>query len=185
MRTKIPALALAIFATVANGCGKHVAPIETAEITIESAPTPQVDTERFIDSVVKGVRLGDSEKDVLERLGKPVSRKIERRDYCGISELLKLKYEGLEIWLDRGTGSTASGWAILETYITKPDIPIRGGVVVGDTLRVVKKKLGRPNLEEVSGKFTYCSYYTSENDNLSMDFKDGVLEKIRYYINPC
>jgi hypothetical protein len=158
-----------------------------ADILAAPSPTPSAlkAPPRLIDFHVKGIRLNDSEKKVIKLFGKPKKQKIEKEDYCGIPELKKLDYEGVEIWLDQiGAGKTSS-WAVLEIWVTSPNIRVEPGVSIGDGVSDVKLRFGLPYTDLTDELPHAMLYLTRDNDNAELDIEDDKVSKIRLYINPC
>ena len=144
--------------------------------------TPTPDPPRLIDFHVKNLRLGDSEVQVLEKLGKPKRRLIVVVDNCGITEILRLDYPGLEIQLDR---DLKDKWFVLEIIVTSPDVPIEPKVSIGDDLETVRASFEKPNVERSNPEDQILYFLTKENDNAQFEFKKSKLSRVRFYVNPC
>jgi hypothetical protein len=144
--------------------------------------SPTSDPQRFIDFRVGNVRLGDSEKQVLKELGKPRTRRTVTEDNCGISEVLKLKYPGLEVQLDK---DLEGEWGVLEMIVTSNDISIEPQVKIGEELETIKSRFENPHIVGANSDAPVLYYLTRNNDNAQFEFKDNKISKVRFYINPC
>lgn len=136
---------------------------------------------KFIDFNVEGVRLGDSESFVIEKLGKPRRRTIKEVDICGVTDILELQYRGVTLQLDNGLDGA---WSVLEIAVTSSRLLVQPVIRVGATWNEVRTKFG----ESLSGESKPGSdlhYLTRDNDNADFRFRNGKLSKIRLWINPC
>jgi hypothetical protein len=149
-----------------------------------TSPTPSATPKitRFIDFNIKGIRLGDMESDVLQKLGKPTSRRVKKVDYCGINEFLELGYSGLKFKLDRSNGK---GWFVLEIIVTSPNVLIDPGVKIGDERNLLLEKFGEPFTETQDGNNSDLYYVTRDDDNADFSVHDNKVVGVRLYINPC
>ena len=154
---------------------------------VTASPTPSEDpkTHRYIDFSVKGIRLGDTEQNLVKVFGKPRKRIMTNEEVCGVAPILKLQYPGIEFWLDRGTDGTELEWAILEFTITSSELLVEPGIRVGDDLDIVNQKLGAAWTETTDDDSVSNHYLTKDNDNARLEYKKGKLDRIRLYINPC
>jgi len=148
-------------------------------ITLVSFPQAERDP-KFIDFLVEGVRLGDSESHVIEKLGKPVRRTVERVGYCSTTQIVKLAYKGLEFYLDRDLEDELF---VLEIIVISPKIAIEPAVGIGAEWSAVRKKFGEPFYESESEQT--LGFLTRDNDNATFQFRKRKLSKIRLWINPC
>lgn len=148
-------------------------------ITLASFPQAERDP-KFIDFIVEGVRLGDSQSHVIEKLGKPVRRTVERVSYCSTTQIVKLVYRGLEVYLDRDLEGELF---VLEIIVTSPKIAIEPAVGIGAEWSAVRTRLGEPFYESLPEQT--LGFLTSDNDNATFKFRKRKLTKIRLWVNPC
>lgn len=145
-------------------------------------PTPTPDTLRLIDFNVRGVRLGDTEASVIEKLGKPIGSKFATVDNCGVTKIKTLKYKGLEVQLDRDLDDA---WFVLELIVTSDKVAIDPNVRIGEDLRSIREKFGDPNVEHTDSNESDLYFITRDNDNAHFMFNKSRLIKVRMYVNPC
>ena len=178
-------LGLTLVVAAFTGCNTNRPIVESAMPKVNASAPQEPETQRYIDFSVKGIRLGDTEQNLVKIFGKPQKRVLTNEDVCGVAPMTKLQDPGIEFWLDRGTGGTELEWAILEFTVTSSDFLIEPGIKVGEELDTVKQKLGTPWTQESDGESVLYHYLTKDNDNTSLEFKNGKLVRIRVYINPC
>lgn len=145
-----------------------------------ASPTPE--PPRLIDFRVGNVRLGDSEKQVIKEFGKPKTRRIVTEDNCGITEVLKLNYPGLEVRLDKDLDGE---WGVLEMIVTSNDVSIEPQVKIGEELETIKRRFENPHIVRANSETPILYYATRDNDNAQFEFKNNKISKVRFYINPC
>ena len=178
-------LGLILIAVAFAGCDADRSPMESGSPKVDPSPTQDPETQHYIDFSVRGIRLGDTEQSLVKIFGKPQKRIITDEDVCGVAPIVKIRYPGIEFLLDRGTDGTELEWAILEFTVTSPDLVVEPGIRVGEEPAKVKQKLGTPWTEKSDGDSVFYHYLTKDNDNASLKFKNGKLDRIRVYINPC
>ena len=167
------------------GCSADRSLVKSDLVIASPTPSPDPKTHRYIDFSVKGVRLGDTEQNLIKIFGKPRNRIVSNDGVCGVAPIAKLRYPGVEFWLDRGTEGTELEWAILEFTVTSPDVLVEPEIRVGAEAAAVKQILGTAWTEKSDGESIFYHYLTKDNDNASLEFKNGKLARIRVYINPC
>ena len=164
---------------------EHRENLEQGDVPVAfTLPTNTPEPSRLIDFHFKGVRLGDSEQKILNVLGRPTNRKIVKSDFCGISELMKLNYDGVEFWLDDASEGKESSWTVLEIRVTTPKIFVDPGVSIGDDVSAIKQRFGHPNVDRTDEPAAMF-YLTRDNDNAGLDIKNNKVSRIRLFINPC
>lgn len=171
-----------VFGFLLLNCG---VPQQTSVINVpDPSPTMAPTPERSIpiDFHIKSIRLGDTEKQVLDALGKPNQRRVLTVDNCGITKILKLSYPGLEVQLDRDLDDK---WFVLEMIVTSPEIPIEPKVSIGDDFDSVQKSFAKPNVERSDNGDLRLYFVTKTNDNAQFEFKNNKLSRVRFYVNPC
>jgi hypothetical protein len=147
-----------------------------------SRPSPTPEPSKFIDFRVGGIRLGDNEKLVIKNLGRPKTRRMEVVDNCGITEVLKLNYPGLEVQLDKDpTGK----WFVLEMIVTSNEVSIEPQVKIGDEFETIKKRFENRSNERINTDGPVLFYLTRDNDNAQLEFKNKKVSRVRLYVNPC
>jgi hypothetical protein len=178
-------LGLTLIALAFAGCSADRSSAESDLVKASPSPSQDRESQRYIDFSVKGIRLGDTEQNLVKIFGKPQKRIMSNDDVCGVAPIVKLRYPGIEFWLDRGTGGTEFEWAILEFTITSPELLVEPGIRVGDDLGTVNQKLGAAWTEKTDDDSVSYHYLTKDNDNATLEYKNGKLDRIRLYINPC
>lgn len=173
----------AIAACILAGCTAFGPAAQSVSPTAAISPTPQLAEHRLIDFHINNVRLGDTEEQIRKQFGKPRSQKVEKVDYCGLSEIKKLKYPGFEVWLDRGSKGDHA-WGILEITVESTNVLIEPNIRIGDSLAEITANLGPP-IGQIAGDEPSLGYLTRDNDNASLEFKNGKLTQVRLFINPC
>lgn len=161
---------------------KNIDFVIKTEAQTETSPTPPTINPKLIDFNVGGVRLGDTEALVLQKLGRPVRRNISDVDNCGISRILELQYDGMEVQLDRGLNNK---WYVLEILVTGPNISINPGINIGEDLEIIEDKLGKAYVEQQESETSDLSFLTRDNDNAYLSFRQNKLVRVRMFINPC
>lgn len=142
------------------------------------SPTP----DRAVhDFNVQGVRLGDAERTVAVKLGKPLGSRQVKVDRCGITAIRRLTYPGLVIELDEGTDKV---WSVLEMHVSSPQVDVGVQARIGSPLPDIEAALGKAFIRGV-GDDKVGYYYTPAEDNAEFDYRNGKLAKIRLHINPC
>ncbi len=178
-----------LFSVLAVCCSKqplppnNIASAQSQQNSVDSAPSPSPIQPKLIDFNVRDVRLGDTESVVIEKLGKPRRREASTVDICGVTKLLTLQYEGIDVQLD--SNEAEKTWSVLEIWITSPKISIEPGIRIGENIDEIERKLGPAYVEHRLREPAELYYVTSNNDNANLTFKRNELAKVRLYINPC
>ena len=96
-------LGLILIVLAFAGCSADRSLVKSDLVTVSPTPSSDPKTHRYIDFSVKGIRLGDTEQNLDKIFGKPQKRIMTNEEVCGVAPILKLRYPGVEFWLDRGT----------------------------------------------------------------------------------
>lgn len=186
MRSKVTIILLSVLAvccTKQPSPPNNIAAAQSQQNSADSSPSPRPIQPKLIDFNVRGIRLGDTESVVIEKLGKPSRRKVSTVDICGVTKLLTLQYDGIEVQLD--SNEVEKTWSVLEIWITSPKISIEPGIRIGENIDEIERKLGPAYVEHRLREPAELSYSTRDNDNANLTFKRNQLAKVRLYINPC
>lgn len=149
-------LLLFLLAPTLNGCqvgGGNTT--EDPDVTASATPSPSPTEKRLteVDLTINGVRLGTSESEVLELLGKP--NKIEKGglDDCSSGHLREFQYHGLMIrLLSDGIGRN---YTVTHIRVTSEKWEIAPGIRIGDPIFKVRETFGVPAHEGPAGLFFY------------------------------
>jgi hypothetical protein len=125
---------------------------------------------------VNGVEIVTTEAEVIQKLGKPSSRKRGAGNECQGS-LLILRYPGLIIELNSGRSSVVAA-----ATVTSPKWSF-SGIRIGASVSEVQKKFGISKSERKKG-LDYL-YYTIGDGYAEFIFQKGKLVKIYWEFNFC
>lgn len=163
------------------GCGTPSEYLQTPALQVPIA-TPPPGESRFIDFHIQGVRLGDSESQVLEKLGRPKSRRILKVDNCGVEQILRINYRGLEVEMAH---DLKNRWFVLEMNVTSENVRVEPEVRIGASPEKVLAAFGDPISDSTDADIRTLNFLTKNNDNAWFVFKSDKLDKIRFFVNPC
>jgi hypothetical protein len=88
---------------------------------------PKID---FTKISIGGISLGISEHKVIQKLGKPKQRKVERNNACTGSDLIALIYPGMIVNLDVADQTTK----VYSILVTSAKYPTSAGIVIGNSI---------------------------------------------------
>ena len=128
-----------------------------------------------IELDVNGVKIEATEAEVIQKLGKPSSRKKAAGSECHQGSLLILRYSGLIIELE-------SLGVVAAATVTSPKWSF-SGIRIGASISEVQKKFGISESERKKG-LDYL-YYTIGDGGAELIFQKGKLVKIHWEFNFC
>jgi hypothetical protein len=142
-----------------------------------SLPAPA----QTIDLQVGGVEIGTTYPTVIQKLGKPVSKKKGGIVPCGSNDetLLTLRYRGLALELTEGLSGK---FFVFTAKVTSPKWSV-SGIRVGASVEDVKKKFGSGELTKEKG-LEYLSYYITDG-YANFVFQNNKLVKVDWELNLC
>ena len=132
-----------------------------------------------IDLQINGVEIETTEAEVIQKLGKPSSRKKVTGDECQGS-LLRLLYPGLILTLEDGNSDEKV--VVATAAVTSPKW-FFSGIYIGASISEVQKKFGISKSERKKG-LDYL-YYTIGDGGAEFIFQKGKLVKIYWEFNFC
>lgn len=141
---------------------------------------PADDLPQTIKLEVKSVDIGTSYRDVLRRLGKPLSSKKRGTNPCGGTKLT-LSYPGLTVNLD--PDADEQNFIVVFVEVTSPNWEV-SGISVGASLEDVRAKFGKSSkLRKESGLDT-IGYFVTEG-YADFYFRKNKLVKVSWELNLC
>jgi len=133
-----------------------------------------------IDLQVNGVEVGATEAIVVQKLGKPSSRKKGGIVPCHDGEtLLTLRYPGLVLELAEDINGN---FTVFTVTVTSPKWSV-SGISVGASVEDVRKKFGSGKLTKEKG-LVYLSYYITDG-YANFVFQNNKLVKVDWELNLC
>ena len=142
--------------------------------------SPIVSSAQTIDFKVRGVGLGTSYKEVLRRLGKPMSNKKGGTNSCG-GEMQVLRYSGLTITLDENEDKQN---AVIFIEVASPKWKINSGGSVGASLKSVLAKFGQPDTTKIKSGLNALVYLDGDG-SVTFYFRNKKLVKAVREENLC
>jgi len=133
-----------------------------------------------IDLQISGVEIGATETTVVQKLGKPSSRKKGGIVPCHDGEmLLTWRYPGLtlEFW-----ENLDGKFIVFTATVTSPKWSV-SGINIGASVADVRRKFGDSDLTKEKG-LDYLSYYITDG-YANFVFKKNKLIKIDWEVNMC
>lgn len=133
---------------------------------------------------IRGVTLGASPDEAINKLGKPARSRKRVKDNCGEETVLEFQYKGLKIEF---------GWYDVENRyfaqlfeVTGSKWPIGGNIFVGSSIDDVTRSFGEPwDFDESKQTVTYGYTVGPDNNVGELEFVNGRLKGAVWFINPC
>ena len=139
-----------------------------------------VSAQQTIDLQINGVGIGATEAAVVQKLGKPSSKKKGGIVPCYNGDtLLTLRYPGLVLEL---TEDLSGNFFVFTTTVTSPKWSV-SGINIGANVNEVQKKFGNGKIMKEEG-LEYLSYYITDG-YANFVFKKKKLIKIDWELNLC
>lgn len=136
-------------------------------LTEISTDTPTIPREQV---VLGGISPDTTVAEVKQRLGQPLSEKVEETECCG--SLVNLEYPNFSLGLLQEGG-------VFQMSATHRDVATGAGVRVGDTHEAVTNAYGSPSVADGEVLIYYVSG-SDESESFSFSLEGGRVAEIRY-----
>ncbi|HIK40975.1 hypothetical protein [Thermoleptolyngbya sp. M55_K2018_002] len=142
--------------------------LQTAEADLIVSDTPVISREMV---VLGGISPDMTVAEVKQRLGQPLSERVEETGCCG--SLVYLEYPNFSLGLSQEGG-------VFQMNTTHRDVATGAGVRVGDTHEAVTNAYGSPSLADGEMLIYYVSG-SDQSESFSFSLDGGRVVEIRYY----
>jgi len=134
-----------------------------------------------IDLQVKGVEIATPYSTVIQKLGKPLSKKKGGTFPCDNSDMLTLRYKGLIVRLIEANDGT--GFIVGSVSITSAKWSI-SGVNIGASIKDIQTRFGQSEVETKKSGLENLSYGMAEGF-ANFYFRNNKLVKVSWEFNIC
>ncbi|QKD81889.1 hypothetical protein HPC62_06465 [Thermoleptolyngbya sichuanensis A183] len=141
--------------------------LQTAEADLIVSDTPVISREMV---VLGGISLDMTVAEVKQRLGQPLSERVEETECCG--SLVYLEYPNFSLGLSQDGG-------VFQMNTTHRDVATGAGVRVGDTHEAVTNAYGSPSLSDGETLLYYISG-SDQSESFSFSLENGRVVGISY-----
>ncbi len=142
--------------------------LQTAGADLSVSDTPVISPEQV---VLGGISPDMTVAEVKQRLGQPLSERVEETECCG--SLVYLEYPNFSLGLFQEGG-------VFQMSATHRDVATGAGVRVGDTHEAVTNAYGSPSVADGEVLIYYVSG-SDQSESFSFSLEGGRVVEIRYY----
>lgn len=138
-----------------------------------------------IDFEIKGVGIGTSEVDVLQKLGKPLqSKKIGIDEVCAGEFQKTLHYSGVAFGLS--SDDNGQNYSVISVEVTSSEWMDDSMIKIGVDVKEVEAAFDQPNLKESDEKQTIFYYTLRRHEGgAKLYFQNNKLTRISWALNFC
>ncbi len=183
LNSRIPLLLLLSILSVFAGCAENTAKNQKVIEASTNTPQPSISPDQVahilntVRNEVNGIAIGDREVELLEKFGKPKTKKTEGKNPCGDVKTV-WGYDGIIFTLDGKRDESI----IVEIEIVSPQWKIAPGINVGDGIEDVHSKMkGQGLFNDEDNSLSY-----GDGDGfIAFHLTDGKVSKIIRTLNMC